>query len=56
MKKGAKGIGLAIIGAGRVGLFRGDVAARHPAVEWIGLAEVKPDLAGRDRCIVLAAS
>jgi hypothetical protein len=33
----AKRIGLAIIGGGRVGLFRGDVAARHPAVEWIGL-------------------
>ncbi|MDF2995895.1 MAG: oxidoreductase domain protein [Xanthobacteraceae bacterium] len=38
-----KGIGLAIIGAGRVGLFRGAVAARHPAVEWIGLAEINPD-------------
>jgi myo-inositol 2-dehydrogenase/D-chiro-inositol 1-dehydrogenase len=33
------GIGLAIVGAGRVGLFRGEVAARHPAVEWIGIAE-----------------
>src|ERR1700693_4779335 len=40
MKKNAKGIGLAIIGAGRVGLFRGEVAARHPAVEWIGIAEL----------------
>src|SRR5437764_6329020 len=39
MKKNAKGVGLAIIGAGRVGLFRGEVAARHPAVEWIGIAE-----------------
>jgi predicted dehydrogenase len=34
-----KKIGLAIIGAGRVGLFRGSTAARHPAVEWIGIAE-----------------
>ena len=34
-----KKIGLAIIGAGRVGLFRGDTAMRHPAVEWIGIAE-----------------
>ena len=33
------GIGLAIVGAGRVGLFRGEVAARHPAVQWIGIAE-----------------
>jgi len=42
----AKGIGLAIIGGGRVGLFRGEVAARHPAVEWIGLAEKSPNRAG----------
>jgi myo-inositol 2-dehydrogenase/D-chiro-inositol 1-dehydrogenase len=45
MKKGAKGIGLAIVGAGRVGLFRGEVAARHVAVDWIGIAEKKPDRA-----------
>ena len=42
MKKSANGVGLAIIGGGRVGLFRGEVAARHPAVEWIGLAEKNP--------------
>ena len=46
MKKSAKGIGLAIIGGGRVGLFRGEVATRHPAVEWIGLAEKNPNRAG----------
>ena len=39
--KNSKNIGLAIIGAGRVGLFRGDTAMRHPAVEWIGIAEKK---------------
>jgi predicted dehydrogenase len=39
MRRQAKEIGLAIIGAGRVGLFRGEVAARHPAVRWIGIAE-----------------
>src|SRR5437016_6047765 len=39
MRRQAKEIGLAIIGAGRVGLFRGEVAARHPAVKWIGIAE-----------------
>jgi predicted dehydrogenase len=38
----AKRIGLAIVGGGRVGLFRGEVAARHPMVEWIGLAEIDP--------------
>jgi predicted dehydrogenase len=46
VKKSAKGIGLAIVGGGRVGLFRGEVAARHPAVEWIGLAEKNPNRAG----------
>ncbi|HET9717010.1 MAG TPA: Gfo/Idh/MocA family oxidoreductase [Pseudolabrys sp.] len=46
MKKAVRGIGLAIIGGGRVGLFRGEVAARHPAVEWIGLAEKNPNRAG----------
>ncbi|MET0632077.1 MAG: Gfo/Idh/MocA family oxidoreductase [Xanthobacteraceae bacterium] len=39
MRKKPNGIGLAIVGAGRVGLFRGEVAARHPAVQWIGIAE-----------------
>jgi myo-inositol 2-dehydrogenase/D-chiro-inositol 1-dehydrogenase len=46
MKKTAKDIGLAIIGGGRVGLFRGEVAARHPAVKWIRLAEKNPNRAG----------
>src|ERR1041385_7792666 len=46
MKKSAKGVGLAIIGAGRVGLFRGEVAARHPAVEWIGIAELNHNRGG----------
>jgi predicted dehydrogenase len=41
-----KPIGLAIIGGGRVGLFRGEVATRHPSVEWIGLAEKNPNRAG----------
>src|SRR5215813_13351399 len=41
-----KGIGLAIVGAGRVGLFRGEVAARHPAVQWIGIAERNPNRGG----------
>jgi len=44
-KKNPKRIGLAIIGAGRVGLFRGEVAARHPQVDFIGLAEIKLDRA-----------
>jgi predicted dehydrogenase len=46
VKPSAKGIGLAIVGGGRVGLFRGEIAARHPAVEWIGLAEKNPNRAG----------
>src|ERR1700694_649481 len=43
MKKQPKRIGLAIIGAGRVGLFRGEVAARHPMVDFIGVADPKQD-------------
>ena len=44
-KKHPARIGLAIVGAGRVGLFRGEVAARHPQVDFIGIAEVKPERA-----------
>ena len=43
MRKTAKRIGLAIVGAGRVGLFRGEVAARHPMVDFIGLADLKEE-------------
>jgi predicted dehydrogenase len=43
MRKAAKRIGLAIVGAGRVGLFRGEVAARHPMVDFIGIADLKED-------------
>ena len=43
MKKQPKRIGLAIVGAGRVGLFRGEVAARHPMVDFIGVADPKQD-------------
>jgi myo-inositol 2-dehydrogenase/D-chiro-inositol 1-dehydrogenase len=42
-KKNPKRIGLAIVGAGRVGLFRGEVAARHPMVDFIGVADLKPE-------------
>src|SRR6266511_870641 len=44
-KKNARRIGLAIVGGGRVGLFRGEVAARHPQVDFIGLAEIKQERA-----------
>src|SRR6267143_1044266 len=44
-KKNPKRIGLAVIGGGRVGLFRGEIAARHPQVDFIGLAEMKADRA-----------
>jgi predicted dehydrogenase len=43
MKKHPKRIGLAIVGAGRVGLIRGELAARHPEVDWIGIAEINPE-------------
>ncbi len=42
-KKNPKRIGLAIIGGGRIGLIRGEIAARHPSVDWIGVAETKAD-------------
>jgi myo-inositol 2-dehydrogenase/D-chiro-inositol 1-dehydrogenase len=42
-RKNPKRIGLAIVGAGRVGLFRGEVAARHPQVDFIGVADLKRD-------------
>jgi predicted dehydrogenase len=45
MRKQPKKIGLAIVGAGRVGLIRGELAARHPEVGWIGLAEKNPERA-----------
>ena len=37
-------IGLAIIGCGRLGRFRGQVAQQYPGVEWIGLCDLKEDL------------
>jgi predicted dehydrogenase len=43
VRKTPKRIGLAIVGAGRVGLFRGEVAARHPMVDFIGIADLKED-------------
>ena len=46
MKKPVKRLGLAIVGGGRVGLFRGEVAAKHPAVDWIGVAELNPNRGG----------
>jgi myo-inositol 2-dehydrogenase/D-chiro-inositol 1-dehydrogenase len=42
-KKSAQRIGLAIVGAGRVGLLRGEIAARHPQVDFIGLADIRPE-------------
>ena len=44
-KRASKPIGLAIVGAGRIGLIRGEIAAKHPNVGWIGLAENRADRA-----------
>jgi len=44
-KKTPHRIGIAIIGAGRVGLFRGEVAARHPQVDFLGIADIRPERA-----------
>jgi len=43
LKKRPERIGLAIVGAGRVGLFRGEVAARHPMVDFIGVCDLKEE-------------
>jgi predicted dehydrogenase len=43
LRKQPKRVGLAIVGTGRVGLFRGEVAARHPMVDFIGLCDLKED-------------
>src|SRR5690349_18890593 len=45
MKKQPQRVGLAIVGAGRVGLIRGELAARHPQVDWIGIAEINNERA-----------
>jgi len=42
-KAAAKPIGLAIVGGGRIGLIRGEIAARYPSVGWIGVAETKAE-------------
>jgi len=38
-----KRIGLAIVGAGRIGLIRGEIAAKNASVGWIGVAETRAD-------------
>jgi predicted dehydrogenase len=43
MKRSA--IGLAVIGAGRIGSLRSRLAADHPAVEFLAVADVRPDAA-----------
>ncbi len=43
--RSATQIGLAIVGGGRIGLIRGEIAAKHPSVGWIGLAESRADRA-----------
>src|SRR5947207_14053301 len=42
-KRAAKPIGLAIIGAGRIGLIRAEIAAKHPNVGWIGLTKIRAE-------------
>ncbi len=43
LQRTSTSIGLAIVGAGRIGLIRGEIAARHPSVGWIGIAETKAE-------------
>ncbi len=46
-ERSAKKVGLGIVGAGRIGLIRGEIAARNPNVGWIGIAEPRAKLAGQ---------
>ena len=38
--KGRRRVGLAVVGAGRIGTFRADIARKSGQVDWIGLAEL----------------
>jgi predicted dehydrogenase len=40
-----KPIGLAIVGSGTVGRIRGQFARQYPGVEWLGLCDIKTDIA-----------
>ena len=42
-QRSMKPIGLALVGAGRIGLIRGAIAARHPSIQWIGIAETRAE-------------
>src|ERR687887_2857965 len=42
-ERSTKKIGLAIVGAGRIGLIRGEIAAKNANVGWIGVAETRAD-------------
>src|SRR5919198_155280 len=42
-ERSTKKIGLAIVGAGRIGLIRGEIAAKNASVGWIGVAETRAD-------------
>src|SRR5919197_3237805 len=42
-ERSTKKIGLAIVGAGRIGLIRGEIAANNASVGWIGVAETRAD-------------
>ena len=45
-RKGKKAIGLAIVGCGKVGRIRGELARDYPGVEWLGLCDIN-EKAGR---------
>jgi glyceraldehyde-3-phosphate dehydrogenase/erythrose-4-phosphate dehydrogenase len=38
-------LGIAVIGAGRIGTMRARLAAQHPAVNFIAVADLKQDAA-----------
>lgn len=44
-RKAPARIGLAVVGGGRIGEFRARIAGLHPQVDWIGVAEIRPERA-----------
>ncbi|HKU71698.1 MAG TPA: Gfo/Idh/MocA family oxidoreductase, partial [Burkholderiales bacterium] len=45
MKKESKQLGVAVIGAGRIGTLRARLAAKHPAVGFMAIADLDPQRA-----------
>ena len=45
-----KELGIAVIGAGRIGTLRARLAARHPSVGFLAIADLDPQRAKAPMC------